>query len=313
MAYAPYGEVYNVLGGSTTDQIFTGDLTQLDAGVLFDTPNRELAAANQGRWLSPDLAGQGWNQYAYSTNPNSAIDPSGLTSTTNVSIWLPALDLGGGLDWAAFGLWGGFGGSAGGTDGDDSATSSGSSPSLCFCPDDITSGALAGTNGGVPNLGSTNWQLPFLNAGNGNQVVPGCGGAGIPCGVLQTFYGNFSDSSSGLTTSGSLYLDTIIDDNENPVPGQLSVAEVFTGVYGTIPSVWSTWNLPVDSLPYSPGTFVDSQASTLFPDATNLSQYNQFFQAQVGGTGPWYQLITQFRVTLTSVGPTSFVTSVPVQ
>jgi RHS repeat-associated protein len=109
MAYAPYGEVYNVLGGSTTDQIFKGDLTQLDAGVLFDTPNRELAAANQGRWLSPDPAGQGWNQYAYSTNPNSAIDPSGLASTGNVSILQPALDLGGGLDWAAYGLDGGFG------------------------------------------------------------------------------------------------------------------------------------------------------------------------------------------------------------
>jgi hypothetical protein len=43
----------------------------------FDTPNRELSA-NQGRWLSPDPAGTGWNQYGYPTNPNSNIDPSGL-------------------------------------------------------------------------------------------------------------------------------------------------------------------------------------------------------------------------------------------
>lgn len=48
-----------------------------DSGVLFDTPNRELASA-QGRWLSPDPAGAGWNQYAYATDPNSFVDPTGL-------------------------------------------------------------------------------------------------------------------------------------------------------------------------------------------------------------------------------------------
>jgi RHS repeat-associated protein len=78
LAYAPYGEVYNFISGSNIDTMFTGDLTQLDAGVLFDTPNRELAASNQGRWLSPDPAGAGWNQYGYMTNPLNSIDPSGL-------------------------------------------------------------------------------------------------------------------------------------------------------------------------------------------------------------------------------------------
>jgi hypothetical protein len=33
-----------------------------------------------GRWLSPDPAGVGWNQYAYTTNPNSFIDPIGLAA-----------------------------------------------------------------------------------------------------------------------------------------------------------------------------------------------------------------------------------------
>jgi RHS repeat-associated protein len=77
MAYAPYGEVYNFIQGSGSDWMFTGDVTQLDSEYLFDTPNRELAI-NQGRWLSPDPAGQGWNQYAYVTNPLNTIDPSGL-------------------------------------------------------------------------------------------------------------------------------------------------------------------------------------------------------------------------------------------
>jgi len=77
-AYAPYGEVYDFITGAGPSQMFTGDLTQLDAEVLFDTPNREFASSNQGRWLSPDPAGTGWNQYAYATNPMSNVDPSGL-------------------------------------------------------------------------------------------------------------------------------------------------------------------------------------------------------------------------------------------
>jgi RHS repeat-associated protein len=78
MAYAPYGEVYNFIAGVKSDWMFTGDVTQLDPEYLFDTPNREFAAANQGRWLSPDPAGTGWNQYGYATNPLTSVDPSGL-------------------------------------------------------------------------------------------------------------------------------------------------------------------------------------------------------------------------------------------
>jgi RHS repeat-associated protein len=77
LAYAPYGEVYNFISGAGGDWMFTGDVTQLDSEYLWDTPNREFAI-NQGRWLSPDPAGTGWNQYAYPTNPLSYVDPSGL-------------------------------------------------------------------------------------------------------------------------------------------------------------------------------------------------------------------------------------------
>lgn len=76
-AYTPYGELYNVRTGSSTRQNFTGDHQDLFAG-LFDTPNRELDQASGSRWLSPDPAHASWNAYAYPTNPNSSIDPSGL-------------------------------------------------------------------------------------------------------------------------------------------------------------------------------------------------------------------------------------------
>jgi RHS repeat-associated protein len=74
--FAPYSQMYGNSGSAGTgSQIFTGDTQQ--AVGLFDTPNRELNQS-QGRWLTPDPARSGWNQYAYPTNPNSYIDPSGL-------------------------------------------------------------------------------------------------------------------------------------------------------------------------------------------------------------------------------------------
>jgi RHS repeat-associated protein len=77
-AYAPYGEQYNSFGSANPIYgVFASMTGDFDSGILFDTPNREFAQS-QGRWISPDPAGAGWNQYAHVTNPNSAIDPSGL-------------------------------------------------------------------------------------------------------------------------------------------------------------------------------------------------------------------------------------------
>ncbi|MGC2173090.1 MAG: hypothetical protein WA555_16010 [Candidatus Sulfotelmatobacter sp.] len=77
-AFAPYGEIYDIFGGTTQNyNMFTGNTQDVIAGMT-DTPNRELQTSQQGRFLSPDPAGSGWNQYAYPTNPNSNTDPSGL-------------------------------------------------------------------------------------------------------------------------------------------------------------------------------------------------------------------------------------------
>jgi hypothetical protein len=78
-AYAPYGEVYDIFGQTNTYKtLFIGSLTQDVVAGIYDTPKRELQGAQQGRFLSPDPGGSGWNQYAYVTNPNSFSDPSGL-------------------------------------------------------------------------------------------------------------------------------------------------------------------------------------------------------------------------------------------
>jgi RHS repeat-associated protein len=76
-AFTPYGVPFDIFGGTgQSDTLFAG-LTQDIFSGMYDTPNRELTAV-QSRFMSPDPAGFGWNQYAYPTNPNSAVDPSGL-------------------------------------------------------------------------------------------------------------------------------------------------------------------------------------------------------------------------------------------
>jgi len=83
--FTPYGEMYsNYGGGSGQSQmdLFAGMTDNFDRGVMWDTPNRELSIV--GRWLSPDPAGTGWNQYAYPSDPNSNTDPTGLCSPTDV-------------------------------------------------------------------------------------------------------------------------------------------------------------------------------------------------------------------------------------
>ena len=99
-AYSPYGEAYNHFGYTGTPNYgFTGDDESVLSG-MWDTPNRELT--NIGRWLNPDPAGAGWNQYAYSTNPLTNKDPTGLQS-----LWSPgdspgSLGINQGISWDEF-------------------------------------------------------------------------------------------------------------------------------------------------------------------------------------------------------------------
>jgi RHS repeat-associated protein len=76
-AYTPYGEQFTSYGlSASVYQMFAGMTADFNNGLQYETPNREFSVV--GRWLSPDPAGAGWNQYAYATNPNSFVDPLGL-------------------------------------------------------------------------------------------------------------------------------------------------------------------------------------------------------------------------------------------
>lgn len=93
-AYSPYGEIYDIFGSNVGQYQFFGTMDSMFAPstttpTMWDTPNRELSYAS--RWLSPDPAGVGWNQYAYATNPNGFIDPSGLSNVSPVIVYQNSL------------------------------------------------------------------------------------------------------------------------------------------------------------------------------------------------------------------------------
>jgi hypothetical protein len=74
-SFSAYGDPYNT--GTDTNDRLAGMLADTYTGVTYSTPNREMAI-NAARWLSPDPAYASWNAYAYPTDPNTQIDPSGL-------------------------------------------------------------------------------------------------------------------------------------------------------------------------------------------------------------------------------------------
>jgi RHS repeat-associated protein len=315
MAYAPYGEVYNFVVGSGGDWMFTGDVTQLVSEYLFDTPNREFASSNQGRWISPDPAGAGWNQYAYSTNPNSNVDPSGLAAGRLCPPVQPlgtcsnapgVLDLPPGAanfqSWAGYFAWqdvtAGFGPAAFGTvgaDGGDPGTGGGN---LCLCTNDLFSGVTA-VSGALPDFGPADiGQMPELDLGNGLFGVAGCGGPGIPCMVVQQDLQGMGPSglifggplSATAATNYSIYEQfpyTVVDENYTPVESAY-LTEWTALLPISADSIWT----PADM---GQGSVVDNvgiQSTQPITSASPSAGYTgaQFFTATMPGSDSIYVL-----------------------
>jgi RHS repeat-associated protein len=80
-AYAPYGEPYLNFGGTGIATYGFAGLSQGIVSGMYDTENREFDGVRSGRWFSPDPTDASWNKYAYPTNPNSFVDPTGLNAS----------------------------------------------------------------------------------------------------------------------------------------------------------------------------------------------------------------------------------------
>jgi RHS repeat-associated protein len=82
-AFTPYGERFAAYGLANSQyQVFAGLTGDFNNGIQWEAQNRELSVV--GRWLSPDPAQQSWNAYAYVTDPNRFVDPSGLDCVSSV-------------------------------------------------------------------------------------------------------------------------------------------------------------------------------------------------------------------------------------
>ena len=303
-AFAPYGEVYATFGNTGLKPLnFTGDTEDVVAG-MYDTPNRELAASNQGRWLSPDPAGSGWNQYAYPTNPNSFVDPSGLfrqfTCGGCFMSWGGG-DFGG--DGSDFGSTGGLESGCGG-DGfcgnGGTALADGTFATLGQLGPNYT--GVWGGNGfpgificdGVCNTydpGSDSWLSSAADPVGKTQQ--GCSGPGIPCRLEGTFfpYGHHNGPSKWTYYYGY----TLVDVNGDTVYG------------ATVTELLQDANLPnsvfseVDTFAESGlGRFTDAVGFGVDPDPTSF-YFNQSFVAQLGGIN--YQLTTRNTMFAIYAGP----------
>jgi len=319
-AFAPYGELYNNFGSTAANEnMFTGDTQDILAtgNCCYDTPNRELSG-NQGRWLSPDPAGAGWNAYAYATNPNSNVDPTGLAGCKKD---IPGCDSGGAPGTGGYGydplqeldefgttnlvFYTFYGLTAAGTVAADSgagsstatstASASGvaSSGQLCFCADDVTSGALGNPPPTLPDLGPS---------GVSSSLTFGVDGmpAGIQVvGLMFQYNGpnSYTDSDGNLqyvapgapydaTVVVNVYSLQVVNADTSPLQGNFTVTEYGMSAYGNSVSPQSA-GLQVEYtwVTNSNGSFPDP-VGYIGPSANTYSQLNVINYAVDGAFVP---------------------------
>jgi RHS repeat-associated protein len=230
-AYAPFGEVYSKLaiGAGVPGQMFTGDTQDILSGI-FDTPNRELNAS-QGRWLSPDPAGAKWNQYAYSTNPNSTVDPTGLTDCPQ--------DKGCGI----------YGGQGGGTSDGNNDNSPGyvfptagsmGAPCICSGPGSgdpqgsmPSSASLSSTfDAGLALSNTVQTVLGWVANSDLNQQA-GCGDGTLNCfggaGAMLSFGGGLGSMAGEVDGLESIVTPYAVETQSTTAEAQAALADVNNG------------------------------------------------------------------------------------
>lgn len=248
MAYAPYGEIYDVFGSTgSIYKMFTGDTQDIISG-MYNTPNRELQGSQQGRWLSPDPAGAGWNQYAYArSNPLSYVDPSGLFMLA------PGFGGGGGDDGGGdpgapgdpcfwYGICGGSPPPTGPPIGGGGGGGGGPQKNTCAGPNPPVPCRNAGNNGPTP-CGLSPWEQvglagsAIINLNSAFEKIESAAAFGIstpatgPVGVTLAI--GQALSAAGSLTTGLLQGTAAITGNSG-IAGASTVASVFTGISGPI-------------------------------------------------------------------------------
>ena len=320
-AFAPYGEIYDIFGSTNQNYaMFTGNTQDVLAG-MYDAPYRELQGSQQGRWLSPDPAGYGWNQYAYPTNPNSSIDPTGLAcyplyeatcngaglSGNNTSQGNAETVAGYGAGWTPYGVYEFE--IALGTVGADGEQYTGSYEPPGWKGGQQVQTYTPGTGpDGPPMLNLPSWfyaptSIPVWGPCPG--CLPGCAGAGIPCRLNRIATGNLAGVLAGY--QGSTFTYQVVDVNDQPVQGLSQVNEYFVDGVGWLPDQgqWESGTGLADVQPN--GMFVDGVGMT-----PGFAPYGatQYFSATVGVTSYVISTMNSLSVT-TGFGGMVFATRTP--
>jgi RHS repeat-associated protein len=170
-AFAPFGEIYNTFGTINQNEAsFTGDTEDVAVGNS-DTPNRQFQRSGEGRWMSPDPAGAGWNLYAYATNPNSFTDPSGLDIRQPCGTWCGAFNdpwntAGGAGSW-------GSGSSAEGNPGSQMSAATGYDGQYAYNPYGRYTGLVPGADDGAA------YDYQLVLGANGPQWINNLNGMNV--------------------------------------------------------------------------------------------------------------------------------------
>jgi RHS repeat-associated protein len=334
-ALSPYGEQYAASGNVGGEAMFTGDTQNISSGTsgLWDTPNRELGSA-PSRWLSPDPIGAGWNPYAYATNPNTFIDPSGLKYCIGVAA--PGCAVPGGGSEDGEGLAGsdpldgdmnemstlGPGGedydaSGGGTVGTDGGPAAVSDATNAYFDSLGSQGSLTSPEG-APEPYST--PDPDISAilGTFQPVQPllaGCQGPGTPCHAIYSHSPRRRTGEVNYMGRGpeagiaDVYLFTVVDENWVPVWAVSSVTELYQDA-DSPESAWLTESTWTTSSTLFLGSFPDSLGATIGSMGSSFT-YNQMFIAQMGGIP--YSLTTEILQFMVYPGGSNLYTSVSVK
>jgi YD repeat-containing protein len=296
-AYSPYGEIYDLFSSNAGEfksfAGLTGDFDPtLTTPVMWDTPNRELSMV--GRWLSPDPAGAGWNQYAYPTNPNNANDPTGLNC---VVANLNSGGVGCQPGWGGGGSGGGIGGDMGGVgvgeascwfnaecDGlpEGTVTSSWSVTGI----ENSTAGGTVGADqsqlGYVAPLSPFNLPASAFSSDGLSSILGIPTGTGDPAGIaivgLSFQYDGpngyydaggdqhfiFGDQPFDATDVFNVWSEQVVDASQQPLAGTFTITQ-------------NVVNIPAKTTP---------GAADIYPDASWSTNYTGGFIDQIGFVNP---------------------------
>jgi RHS repeat-associated protein len=303
-AFAPYGEAFNIFGGTSQNETMFASLTQDTFSGMYDTPNREVTAV-QSRFMSPDPAGAGWNQYAWPTNPNNfsdrsglgectATSPGGCTATGTYYGWAPIEFPNSVAIWLGWFFGVGSVAADGAQAGQVSAGTDSSCPSAgppCLSPGGLCFGSLCETPSDPVDAGSADQtQAPVWSPSINNTNCPGFSIC-VSATVIPTSVDGICAYYSACVTASYVPVqpdfNVVNTPSINTIEGRIAIVNSYFGGCGGTSGPCGGYVKATKSLPPAANSNVFPEYMPLAPD-TNLDlaidQFKDQYNDAVNGT-----------------------------